>query len=70
MQMFNTLASHPELQQTFDIGRIFKYIATNMGAKNADDFVRVKPQMMPDEQVQQQAQAGNIVPIQEAMGGL
>jgi len=26
--------------------------------------------MMADEQVQQQAQAGNIVPIQEAMGGL
>ena len=70
VQMFNVLASHPELQQTFDIGRIFKYIATNMGAKNVDDFVRIKPQMMADEQVQQQAQAGNIVPIQEAMGGL
>jgi len=70
VQMFNVLASHPELQQTFDIGRIFKYIATNMGAKNVDEFVRVKPQMMADEQVAQQAQAGNIVPIQEAMGGL
>jgi hypothetical protein len=70
VQMFNVLASHPELQQTFDISRIFKYIATNMGAKNVDDFIRVKPQIMPDEQVAQQAQAGNIVPIQEALGGL
>ena len=67
VQMFNVLASHPELQQTFDIGRIFKYIAQNMGAKNVDEFVRVKPQVMSDEQVQQQAQAGNIVPMQEAM---
>ena len=67
VQMFNVLASHPELQQTFDIGRIFKYIATNMGAKNVDEFLRAKPQMMPDEQVQQQTQAGNIVPLQEAM---
>ena len=63
VQMFNVIASHPELQQTFDISRIFKYIATNMGAKNADEFVRVKPQMMPDEQVREQAQAGNIVPM-------
>jgi len=70
MQMFNVIASHPELQQTFDIGRIFKYMATSMGAKNVDEFVRVKPQMMPDEQVKQQAQAGNIVPMQEAMGGI
>jgi hypothetical protein len=70
MQMFQTIAQNPELQQTFDIGRIFKYIATNMGAKNVDDFVKVKPQMMPDQQVQQQAQAGNIVPMQEAIGGL
>jgi len=69
-QMFQIIASNPELQQSFDIGRIFKYIATNMGAKNVDEFVRVKPQMMPDQQVQEQAQAGNIVPLQEAMGGI
>jgi hypothetical protein len=70
VQMFNILASHPELQQTFDLGRIFKYIATNMGAKNVDEFVRVQTNVMPDEQVAQQAQAGNLVPIQEAIGGL
>jgi hypothetical protein len=70
VQMFQILGTSPELQQTFDIGRIFKYIATNMGAKNVDEFVRMKPQVMDDEQVQQQAQAGNIVPMQEAMGGI
>jgi hypothetical protein len=69
VQMFNVLASHPELQQTFDISRIFRYIAQNMGAKNVDEFVRIQPQIMPDEQVQRQAQAGNIVPMQEAMNG-
>ena len=70
VQMFNVLASHPELQQTFDLGRIFKYIATNMGAKNVDDFVRVKTQVLPDEQVMQMAQQGNAVPMGEALGGL
>jgi len=70
VQMFSVLASHPELSQTFDLTRIFKYVATNMGAKNVDEFVRVKPQIMPDEQVRDMAQAGNAVPLEEAMGGI
>lgn len=67
MRMFDILAQHPELGKHFDIVSVFKHIARNAGAKNINDFVRrgggMQPSMMPDEQVQQQAQAGNIVPI-------
>jgi len=43
------------------------YIASQLGAKNVEDFRRnldrVQGQTMPDEQVAQQAQAGNLVPM-------
>jgi hypothetical protein len=38
-----------------------------LGAKNVEDFKRnvdqIQTQVMPDEQVAQQAQAGNLVPV-------
>jgi len=61
--MFKLLTEHPELQQKFDIMRIFKHILRNNGAKNTEEFIKV--QQLPDEQVAQQAQAGNIVPATE-----
>ena len=67
IQMFQTIGTTPELMQQFDITRIFMYIAQQLGAKNVEDFRRnlnqVQGQTMPDEQVAQQAQAGNLVPI-------
>ena len=60
--MFGLMSEHPELQEKFDLVRIFKHIARNNGAKNAEEFVRV--QKMPDEQVASEAQAGNLVPTQ------
>jgi hypothetical protein len=69
LQLFQTIGSTPELMQQFDVTRIFMYIATQLGAKNVEDFKRnmnqMQPQVMPDQQIQQQLQAGNIVP---AMG--
>jgi hypothetical protein len=67
MAMFEVLASQPELQQTFDIVRIFKHIARNSGAKNADEFVRVK--LQTDEQAVGQAEKGNILSIDQILGG-
>lgn len=61
IQMFQALAGNPELAQQFDIGRIFKHIARNAGAKNVDEFMKIK--VAPDEQVMQQAEAGNVVPL-------
>ena len=67
MKMFEILASHPELQQQFDLVRIFKHIARNNGAKNIEEFTRV--QMGSNEQVAGQAEAGNVVPISQMLGG-
>ena len=67
LQMFQTIGTTPELMQQFDITRIFMYIASQLGAKNVEDFKRnvnqIQPQTMPDEQVARQAEAGNLIPI-------
>jgi hypothetical protein len=61
VRMFDVLAKTPELAQQFDMGRIFKHIARNAGAKNVEDFVRVN--VRPDEEVAKGQQAGNLVPV-------
>jgi hypothetical protein len=65
IKMFEVLANHQELLQTFDIARIFTHIARNEGAKNVESFLRIRQQ--PQEQVEQQVQAGNLVPTAEMM---
>jgi len=71
LQLFQTLASSPELAQNFDIVRIFTHIARNLGAKNVNDFVRrggdIQPKVMPNEAVANQVQQGNLVPVGGAM---
>ena len=64
-KMFEMVATEPRLQQKFDIVKIFEHIARNNGAKNIEEFEIVP---MPDEQVQQQVQAGNMVPIGQEGG--
>ena len=67
LEMFKVISGSPLLMQEFDISRIFMYIAQQLGAKNVEDFKRatnqVQPTVMPDQQVQQQVQAGNMVPL-------
>ena len=69
LEMFKVISTDEVLRQEFDVTRIFMYIAQQLGAKNVEDFRRnvnqVQGQTMPDEQVEQQAQAGNLVPIGE-----
>lgn len=62
LRLFEIIAKTPELYEQFDVSRIFMHIARNSGAKNVQEFVRVK--VMPDEVAQDQLQAGNIVPFQ------
>jgi hypothetical protein len=66
MDLFKVIGTDPDLRQNFDIVRIFTYIARQLGAKNVEDFKRkvdqIQPVVMPDQQVQQQVQAGNLVP--------
>ena len=69
VRLFETIAKTPELYQTFDLSRIFMHIARNNGAKNVQEFVRVK--VAPDAQVQQMAQQGNVIPFDPSqMGGM
>lgn len=66
IELFKVIGTTPELMQTFDVTRIFTYIAQQLGAKNVEDFKRnvnqIQPTVMADEQVIQQANAGNLVP--------
>jgi hypothetical protein len=68
IQMFNIIGSSEQLTQEFDMFRIFTYIASELGAKNVEDFKRVVDQtqtsVLPDDEVAAQAQAGNLVPIE------
>ena len=63
-QLWQVFGSSPELVQQFDIVRIFKHIAFQMGAKNVDDFIRsndrVQSQVMPDEEVEKEVKEGNL----------
>lgn len=63
VRMFETIAKVPELMQEFDLFRIFAHIARNNGAKNVEEFKRIK--VMPDQQVMDQAKAGNVIPMEE-----
>ncbi len=67
LELFKVIGTTPELMQQFDVTRIFMYIAQQLGAKNVEDFRRninqVQGQTMPDEQVLDQAQRGNLIPI-------
>jgi hypothetical protein len=60
-KMFTVIAEIPELQQQFDLTKIFKHIARNNGANNVEEFVKV--QVMPDQQVLDQVQQGNLKPF-------
>lgn len=68
IQLYQIMSGNPELAQKFDMVRIFKHIAINLGAKNVDNFERQAPPNVataPDEQVAAQAQQGNLAPIGE-----
>lgn len=63
VELFQIMAQNPVVGMHFDIPRIVKHIFRHMGAKNVDDFVLKTPSVVPDEQVEQQVQAGNLVPM-------
>ncbi|MEG0363523.1 MAG: hypothetical protein RR600_06910, partial [Aurantimicrobium sp.] len=76
-QLFQTISTQPELNMMFDVPKIFKHIAELLGATNVDDFVRAQllmqqqpAQIMPTEQAMGQAQAGNLVSMEEVSNAL
>ena len=74
VQMLPQLMQNQELMQRFDIVRIVKHIMRNAGAKDIDQFDRragqpqapqVTANVMPDEQVAREVEAGNMIPAME-----
>jgi hypothetical protein len=59
-QIMEGVAASPQLSQQYDIGKIFEFVAELGGAKNIRSF---KIQQGSPEQIQQQAQAGNLAPL-------
>lgn len=54
----------PMLYQKIDTAKWFKHLATEMGIESVNEFI-----VQPDEQVMNQAEQGNLVPMQ-SVGGL
>ncbi len=71
LRMFEAIGNNEELSQEFDVVRIFKHIARNAGAKNVNDFVKrggnIQTNVQSNQQVQNQVQAGNLIPFDQAV---
>ena len=70
LQLVQMAAGDQELRQVLDYTRIVKAIARRSGEKNVEDFIRkqqpeVNPQVVSDQEAEQQVQAGNLVPLDE-----
>jgi len=64
--MLQTISTNPQLAAQFDVVRIFQHWARLAGAKDLSRFVNPNFKVMQDAQVQQQLQAGNIIPMEQA----
>lgn len=62
-EIFSTIVQAPELAQRYDVAGIFTHIAELGGAP---DLKRFAIDVRPNEVLEQQAQAGNVVPISQA----
>ena len=77
VQMFQAASTSEFAASRIDLWRLFKWIMTQMGAKNVGEFELKRPAMsqmqtMPDQEVERQVQQGNLKPMMGAnspMGG-
>lgn len=72
VQIFQAVGQNPVLASRIDVFKLFIHIARNLGAKDIQNFELkqvppVQAKVLPDEEVAKQAQAGNIVPINQGM---
>jgi hypothetical protein len=59
-QMFQTMSKMPNIMAQYDVAKMFGFVAQLAGMKNITQF---RVQVVPDGMMQQQAQAGNVVPM-------
>lgn len=62
-QLLQQMSTSPQVMQQFDLGRVFSWVAQLGGLKNINQF---KIEANDPIALQQQAQAGNVVPINGA----
>ena len=67
IELYQILAQSPDLMQQFDMTKVFKHIARQMGAKNVDHFIR-NTAVQSDEEVARQVERGNLVDADEMEG--
>jgi len=66
-QILQGIPTMPGVAQTYDVPKIFSFVAQLAGLKNIDSF---RVQVMNDGQLQNQVQAGNMVPVSAAQPNL
>lgn len=59
-ELLASLVNFPQIMQTYDVAKIFGWIAQLGGVKNLTQF---RLQVVPDGMLMNQAQAGNVVPL-------
>ena len=64
-QLLGQLRNVPQVAEQYDVGRIFEWVAQLAGLKNVSRF---KIQMEDPAMLQQQAQAGNVIPLPTNVG--
>jgi hypothetical protein len=65
-QLLAGMAQMPQLLATYDMPKIFAFVAQLAGLKNINQF---RLQILPDEQMRAQALAGNSVPLESVTAG-
>lgn len=60
------MRNYPQILQQFDMAKVFTYVAQLGGIRNINQF---KVQVVPDQQLLQQQQVGNVVPMRPATPG-
>lgn len=65
--LMGQMRNFPQIMQTYDVARIFAWVAQLAGMKNLNQF---RLQVQDPNMLARQAQAGNIVPTSQAMGEL
>lgn len=67
-ELFTVVLQDQELRATYSIPNLFAKVAELGGVKNLDNY-KVNVQAMPQQALDQQVQAGNVVSINELTGG-
>tara|TARA_R110000824_G_scaffold77767_4_gene196587 strand:- start:8231 stop:10186 length:1956 start_codon:yes stop_codon:yes gene_type:complete len=68
VQLYQIMSQNEQIGSQFDMVRVFKHVARQLGAKNVDEFAIQSGQMnpvqtAPDEDILREEERGNLVPL-------